>query len=259
MSIFIFHRYSTMLLENMIMEFNWNLINDVQKDLSIVNDVKPENDYLEIDLDEYERDILTLLTMESISNDSNSILSFQGIKRKLNTHQQILSRSLKRLEEKGFLRKLNNDYVLTEKAYFYIKTQYSHFQNLSCEDKNAGLQTNYGTNLSSEEFLTALRGTWFLDFRYIGWFKGLDFVRLEWLTDSKKFEAKATYKNGIISAETSKLAPEISETELVEKDRKFNDKLMKKLVKSTPTSKQFYYLNNYMINESKDKLYENFA
>jgi len=241
------------------MEFNWNLINDVQKDLSVVNDVMPESDYLEVDLDEYERDILALLTMESISNESNSNLSFQGIKRKLNAHQQILSRSLKRLEDKGLLRKSNSDYVLTEKAYFYIKNQFSHFQCMNSNDKKMGLQTNYGTNLSSEEFLAALRGTWFLDFRYIGWFKGIDFVRLEWLTDSKKFEGKATYKNGNISAETVKLAPEVTEDELIEKDRKFNDKLMKKLVKSTPTGKSFYYLNNYMINESKEKLYENFA
>ena len=53
MRIFIFMRSLYYINGELKMEFNWNLINDVPKDLSIEYEVKPENEYVEVDLDEY--------------------------------------------------------------------------------------------------------------------------------------------------------------------------------------------------------------
>ncbi|NHI94014.1 MAG: hypothetical protein EAX96_16110 [Candidatus Lokiarchaeota archaeon] len=241
------------------MEFNWNLNNKPLENYIQTGELKQEFDFLE--MDEYEQDIIALLTIESIKNNSNSILSFQGIKRKLNTHQQILSRSLKRLEEKGFLKKLNNDYLLTNKAILYFSDQINKMikDEKQFQNNKLGIKTIFGTNITRDEFLNTLKGTWFSNFRYIGWYKGYDFVRLKWLTESNDFEGNATYQSGKIMTETNKLSPEISDEKLIDKNEKFKEKLIKKLFDSLSENKRIYYLNSFMVDESKEKMYENLA
>ncbi|MHA1797590.1 MAG: hypothetical protein ACTSVY_03990, partial [Candidatus Helarchaeota archaeon] len=153
--------------------FNWNYYDDIKENSHQTGNFHEDLDIASltrIDLDDYEKEIISLLVSETIKNNSSSILSFQGIKRKLNTHQQIISRSLKRLEKKGFLNKLNNEYFLSEKAFYYFQNQISQ-SDKSLDEFNPekiGIKTIFGTNITNEEFLNSLKGTWFLDFRYIG-------------------------------------------------------------------------------------------
>ena len=243
------------------MDYNWNLLNQSLENYAQTGEVKQDVDYFEAGLDEYEMDIITLLAIESISNKSNSILSFQGMKRKLNTHQQILSRSLKRLEDKGFLKKLNNDYVLTKRAILTFQDQINKLLKEEKQDHNNkfGIKTTFGTNISRDEFLKALKGTWFSNFRYIGWYNGYDFIRLKWLTDSNDFEGNATFQSGKIMTETNKLIPTIPDDKLIQKNEKFKEKVIKKLIDVLPENKRIYYLNSYLIDESKENIYENLA
>ena len=243
------------------MEFNWNLYNQTLENHIQTGEIKQKINFLDVELDEYEKEIISLLAIESISNKSNSILSFQGMKRKLNTHQQILSRSLKRLEEKGYLKKLNNDYVLSKKAIYTFQNQiYNLFKEEKLlQDHKLGIRTTFGTNLSRDEFLTTLKGSWFSDFRYIGWYDGYDFIRLKWNTESNDFEGNATYKSGKIITETNKLIPSIPDEKLFQKNEKFKDKIIKKLLDGLPENKRIYYLNSYLIDESKENMYENLA
>ena len=228
--------------------FNWNYYDNLKENSHQTGDLHKDldiNSFTEVDLDDYEKEIINLLAIETIKNNSNSILSFQGIKRKLNTHQQIISRSLKRLE----------------KAFHYFQNQISQ-SDMSLDKFNPekiGIKTIFGTNITNEEFLNSLKGTWFLDFRYIGWYKGFDFVKLKWLTESQDFEGNASCQSGKIFTETIKLLPEISEKNLIEKNEQFNEKIIKKLINLLPKDKQIYFINQYLTNESNENKFENVA
>ena len=81
-------------------------------DEKILLNYQPNLDDLDI-VDEYQTQILLLLFLEGVTKCSPPSLSFQGIKRKLDLHQQILTNALNRLLDKDFIQKSTDSYQVT--------------------------------------------------------------------------------------------------------------------------------------------------
>lgn len=205
-------------------------------DEKVLTQYHQSSEYLDI-VDEYQTQILLLLFLEGMTKFSPSSLSFQGIKRKLDIHQQILTNALNRLLDKEFIHKnSDNHYILTKKGFHFIQ---SLTVDINKSDLNTPIVENtYKTDISAKLFLNSLKGKWFGDFRWIGWFKDSNSVKLEWISDDNSVEAVAWHKKSGITAYPYSIktmifqkSPTISHEEMKHKVNLFKYHFNKKLTK----------------------------
>ncbi|MHA1300661.1 MAG: hypothetical protein ACTSO9_14685, partial [Candidatus Helarchaeota archaeon] len=112
---------------------------------------QPNSEQLDV-VDEYQAQVLLLLFLEGMTKFSPSSLSFQGIRRKLSLHQQILTNALNRLLEKDFIVKQPDDhYILTKKGAQFIQ---QYCPNLSDSSLNTPtIENSYNTEITADTFL----------------------------------------------------------------------------------------------------------
>jgi DNA-binding MarR family transcriptional regulator len=125
---------------------------------------------------------------------------FQGIRRRLDIHQQTLTIALKRLVKKGIIAKNNdNEYFLTNHGENLIsnlferdggqaKYTYDSEQNKfpSCEiDMKVNLKMGEHKKIAKK-----LKGKWFSHYRYVGSSIGEDKSIMEWITDDANYSAR---------------------------------------------------------------------
>lgn len=153
-----------------------------------------ENDSLEDDMSARELMILMLLASEAYSKDSDAEISFQGMKTKLQLHQQKLTTALKRLQKKHLLDKTLHGYRINKKGIEIInqllKSPRTSFE-LNGQEY-AGLEIiiplgNRNNNLFKQVYL--LKGRWFAKWRWIGTFQNSCSVKMEWQSLSGDLEA----------------------------------------------------------------------
>jgi hypothetical protein len=150
--------------------------------------------HLEVSMTTREMNILLLLAIEAFSKDSEAHISFQGIKTKLNLHQQKLTIALRRLLKKEMIEKTLNGYKISKKGMHLInnvlKSPKTAFE-LEPEEY-AGLEitipiNNKNNNLFKLVYL--LKGRWFASWRWIGMFQNSCSLKMEWQSISGDLEA----------------------------------------------------------------------
>jgi DNA-binding MarR family transcriptional regulator len=132
-----------------------------------------------------DNEIQTLLELgiERISKDMNFQASFQGLKRRLQIHQQKLIKALRRLNERGLIEKTPEGYQLTPSGtkialqLLRVPLQENQEKN-ECNQKPImeSTQVFYSANqlegqdrtLTPETFLQNLKGKWFGKYRFVG-------------------------------------------------------------------------------------------
>ncbi|MHA1650702.1 MAG: MarR family transcriptional regulator [Candidatus Helarchaeota archaeon] len=153
-----------------------------------------ENNPLEIDLTNRELNILLLLVIEAYSKDSKAELSFQGIKNKLNLHQQKVTTALKRLQAKKLIEKTSNGYTLTKHGIQIINSLLKSSPTKLISDTNEyiGLEVLIPLDLEDNklsQLISLLKGRWFADWRWIGMFQSTNSIKMEWQSLSGMLEA----------------------------------------------------------------------
>lgn len=153
-----------------------------------------DGSYLEEEITTRELNILLLLASEAYSKDSQAEISFQGIKVKLNLHQQKVTNALKKLIDKELIEKTLNGYKINKKGMtvvkYVLKSPQTSFQ---LEPKEyAGLElmiplNNKNNNLFRLVYL--LKGRWFGSFRWVGMFQNSCSLKMEWISISGDMEA----------------------------------------------------------------------
>lgn len=132
--------------------------------------------------------ILTLL------NEAGSNYSFKGLMRKLNLHQQSLSRALHRLEEMELVEKSPEGYQLSKvgaNAMSRIELQQQQEQE---QKKPKGreyiqlLQTYIPLNIKASEVMRHLIGRWFKNLRWIGMMGSSTGYTLQWTSEDDSFQ-----------------------------------------------------------------------
>jgi DNA-binding HxlR family transcriptional regulator len=133
----------------------------------------------------------------ALLNEAGSNYSFKGLMRKLNLHQQSLSRALHRLEEMELVEKSPVGYRLTKAgadAMPRIELQVQQVQQQQQQHKPKGreymqlLQTYIPLNVKASEVIHYLIGRWFKNLRWIGMMGSATGYTLQWTSDDGSFQ-----------------------------------------------------------------------
>ena len=178
------------LIQNEEQEENSNNIDDINRNSLSTNDFH-NND----------TKILSFLNQETGAN-----YSFKGLLRKLNLHQQSLSRALSRLEDLGLIEKSSLGYKLSKNGESIMTlstksnlekragaSEEGQEEEEEVEKKKNGyvqlLQTYVPIDIKSDEIVHALIGKWFNNLRWIGMIESeTGEYMLQWINDNNTFQ-----------------------------------------------------------------------
>lgn len=138
----------------------------------------------------------------SALNEVGSNYSFKGLMRKLNLHQQSLSRALHRLEEMGLVEKSSIGYKLS-------KGGESAISRIVLDNRVKGreymqlLQTYIPFNVRTSEIVYQLIGKWFKNLRWIGMIESSTGYTLQWSSDNGSFQINLRMISDYIVIETN--------------------------------------------------------
>ena len=143
-----------------------------------------------------ELNILLLLAKKSYSKNSEfTEISFQGIKLKLNIHQQKITNALKRLMKKNLINKTINGYSLSKKGFRLINKLLNINSCLNEEcGEYIGIEISFSLKkLKNQENILRsiylLKKRWFSHWRYVGIFTSFNSIKMEWQSLSRDLEA----------------------------------------------------------------------
>src|ERR671925_61774 len=127
----------------------------------------------------------------ALLNEAGSNYSFKGLMRKLNLHQQSLSRALHRLEEMELVEKSPVGYRLTKagaNAMPRIELQVQQQHKPKGREYMQLLQTYIPLNVKASEVIHYLIGRWFKNLRWIGMMGSATGYTLQWTSDDGSFQ-----------------------------------------------------------------------
>jgi DNA-binding transcriptional ArsR family regulator len=173
------------LIQNQEQEENSNNIDDNNRNSLSINDFH-NND----------TKILSFLNQETGAN-----YSFKGLLRKLNLHQQSLTRALSRLEDLGLIEKSSLGYKLSKngESIMTLSTKSNLEKRAGAsEEEEVGkkkngyvqlLQTYVPIDIKSDEIVHLLIGKWFNNLRWIGMVESqTGEYMLQWINDNNTFQ-----------------------------------------------------------------------
>src|ERR687889_769658 len=127
----------------------------------------------------------------ALLNEDGSNYSFKGLMRKLNLHQQSLSRALRRLEEMELVEKSPVGYRLSKAGATAI-SRIEFLQQQQHKPKGREymqlLQTYIPLNVKASEVIRHLIGKWFKNLRWIGMIRSDTGYMLQWTSDDGAFQ-----------------------------------------------------------------------
>jgi hypothetical protein len=148
----------------------------------LLNMVTPEHDLLQYSLTERDLRVLQIIEEEDLAS-----FSFGGIRRRLSMHPESLSRVLTKLEDMDILEKGFEGYVVKPKAKGFFG-----FHPLKARESSVHLlQTLLPVDVSREEIVAELKGTWFGILRWFGCVENEDEITLKWITDDGEVQVDA--------------------------------------------------------------------
>ena len=125
----------------------------------------------------------------ALLNETGSNYSFKGLMRKLNLHQQSLSRALHRLEEMDLVEKSPLGYRLSEAGTSTIsRTDLLQKHKARGREYVQLLQTYIPLNVKASEVMRHLTGRWFKNLRWIGMIRSDTGYTLQWISDDGSFQ-----------------------------------------------------------------------
>ncbi len=172
--------------------------------MSLLDDRKATKDYLVLETEDEslrEKDLILLSELAGQDKQLHAT-SFQGIRRKLGLHQETLSRALKKLERDGFVQRIWNEYVLSEKGKSVIsRTQRDHFPQAEESYPIPILRTILPPEANVELLERSLAHRWFGHLRWYGSTRSEDCSIFTWVTEDGRVSVSATMSNGYLSVE----------------------------------------------------------
>ena len=131
-------------------------------------------------------------------NEAGSNYSFKGLMRKLNLHQQSLSRALHRLEELGLVERTSFGYKLG--SINTVRTEKSRPKGIEYTQL---LQTYIPGGVKSGEVLRQLAGRWFKNLRWLGMIESGTGYTLQWASEDASFQINLRLISDYVIIETN--------------------------------------------------------
>jgi len=135
----------------------------------------------------------------ALLNEAGSNYSFRGLMRRLNLHQESLSRALHRLEEGGLVEKTMAGYKLSKSAGVVARPK----QRLKGSDYMQLLQTYIPINVKPVEVVRQLVGKWFKNLRWLGMIESATGYTLQWTSEDGSFQINLRLISDYIVIETN--------------------------------------------------------
>jgi hypothetical protein len=129
--------------------------------------------------------------------------TFEGLRRRLGTHSETLSRILHRLEDQMILEKTSDGYHVTHKGREMIGVTplaSSHSHSAS-EHRVAILRTLLPYGRGSGELISGLKGRWFGPLRWLGYSEDERGTTMKWVTGDGAVQIDAIFSEGELTIE----------------------------------------------------------
>jgi len=156
--------------------------------------------------DEYPRDpsfserdaeVLRFLGQEDLLG-----FTFEGLRRRLGTHSETLSRILHRLEDQAILEKTPEGYHVTHKGKEIVSVRpMSALGNSPSQHRVPILRTLLPYGGSSAEIISGLKGRWFGPLRWLGYSEDERGTTMKWVTGDGAVQIDAIFSDGELSIE----------------------------------------------------------
>ena len=131
-------------------------------------------------------------------NEAGSNYSFKGLMRKLNLHQQSLSRALHRLEELGLVERTSFGYKLGS-----VNAARAELRSPKGIEYMQLLQTYVPGNVKSKDVLQQLVGKWFKNLRWLGMIESGTGYSLQWTSEDGSFQTNLRLISDYVIIETN--------------------------------------------------------
>ena len=128
--------------------------------------------------------------------------TFDGLRRKMGTHPETLSRILGRLQEDGIVDAAADGYRVTEKARGVMVMHPLG----TASSRLPLLSTLLPYDIGVREIVSELKGRWFGTLRWIGYSENEEGTTLKWVTENGSVQIDARFSNGELHVEAKTAA-----------------------------------------------------
>src|SRR5947208_3614882 len=143
----------------------------------------------EIDLTPRDSNIL-----HAIQDEGLTVFAFDGLKRLLGVHQEMLSRVLDRLEDEGLLEKVSEGYRLTVTGSQQVAHPLS-----SVQPRIPIVQSLLPHDIDVQRIIAGLKGRWFGSLRWLGYSQTEEGLVLKWITEEDSTQIDAKFSENYLS------------------------------------------------------------
>ena len=126
--------------------------------------------------------------------------TFDGLRRRMGTHPETLSRILSRLQEEGVVEEAPDGYRVTEKARGMMMMT-TTMQPPTAASRIPLLSTLLPYDIGVEEIISGLKRKWFGTLRWIGYSKNEEGTTLKWVTEDGRVQIDARFSAGELHVE----------------------------------------------------------
>ena len=129
--------------------------------------------------------------------------TFEGLRRRLGTHSETLSRILHRLEDQSILEKTSEGYQVTHKGkeMIGVKPLASSRSHSATQHKVPILRTLLPYGRGSGEVVSGLKGRWFGPLRWLGYSEDERGTTMKWVTGDGAVQIDAIFSEGELTIE----------------------------------------------------------
>ncbi len=152
----------------------------------------------DLQLSERDAEVLRVIGEEELMS-----FTFEGLRRRLGTHSETLSRTLHRLEQQMVLEKTAEGYHVTEKGKQVVDISPISVSPSATpsHQRLAILHTLLPFGQRSDEIVSALKGRWFGPLRWLGYSQDQRGTVMKWVTDDGSVQIDAIFSQGQLTIE----------------------------------------------------------
>lgn len=132
--------------------------------------------------------------LQVIQEEGLTVFAFDGLKRLLGVHQEMLSRVLDRLEDEGLLEKVSEGYRLTLRGSQPIARPLG-----STQQRIPIVQSLLPHDIDVQRIITGLKGRWFGSLRWLGYSQNEEGLVLKWITEEDSIQIDAKFTENYLS------------------------------------------------------------
>ena len=132
--------------------------------------------------------------LHAIQEEGLTIFAFDGLKRLLGVHQEMLSRVLDRLEDEGLVEKVSEGYRLTPRGSHQVARPLS-----STQPKIPIVQSLLPHDIDVQRIIAGLKGRWFGSLRWLGYSQTDEGLVLKWITEENSIQIDAKFTENYLS------------------------------------------------------------